>query len=288
MRNSRRKVTMHILYATDGSRETLAGARLLSSLPLRPADEVRVLHVVGRDDTDIAPSALTAAREALATDAAVVTEVRHGHAAEEIIASAAETPTDLIVVGTHGRSALQRFLVGSVAERVARHASVPVLLARPEAEALSRVLVAYDGSECSRAAWEWTRQLPLPGGIRLRLVAATPPIGVLAQTHSLYSVPMDPGILEIAEEGRRDLARQLEELTAAESIAGRATDMVTREGDPAREIIEAASEWPADLVVLGSHGASGIERFLLGSVSEKVLRHAPSSVLLVKGSSASG
>jgi nucleotide-binding universal stress UspA family protein len=89
-------------------------------------------------------------------------------------------------------------------------------------------------------------------------------------------------ILEVREQRRREgealVARAGQQLQAA----GFQTSTIVREGDPRHAILDVAAEWDPDLIVLGSHGRKGLDRFLLGSVSESVVRHAPCSVEVVR------
>lgn len=135
-----------------------------------------------------------------------------------------------------------------------------------------RILLATDGSSDAKAAVEWLRHLPLPGDREVMVITVvTPPL--------LPAIPDMVGELHgalIAE------ARRLADDTAAELICRTAIGRVV-EGDPREEIVAAARDWHADLVVLGARGLGAIKEFLLGSVSLWVARHAPCPVLVCKG-----
>ena len=123
---------MRILYATDGSRGALDAAHLLASLPLATEDQLMVLAVVPEYEDAEGRAALASAREALTHCTANLTlHMRRGDPAEAILRVAEDQAADLIVVGSRGLSTVARFFLGSVAERVARHALCPVLLVRP-------------------------------------------------------------------------------------------------------------------------------------------------------------
>jgi nucleotide-binding universal stress UspA family protein len=134
-----------------------------------------------------------------------------------------------------------------------------------------RVLVATDGSNDAKAAVEWMHYLPFPGDREVMVITVvTPP------------APARP---DMAGELRGALiaeARRLADDTAAELICRRAIGRVV-EGDPREEIVAAARDWDADLVVLGARGLGAIREFFLGSVSLWVARHAPCPVLVCKG-----
>jgi nucleotide-binding universal stress UspA family protein len=274
---------MRILYVTDGSNGALAGARLLCSLPLNTDARITILTVLRHEPE--AETALVAAQEALRhCTAGLETRIRHGYPAEEILREAEERPTDLIVVGSRGRSPIARFFLGSVAERVVRHAACPVLVARPLDGELRKMIVGVDGSEWAARALDWVRQLPLPPDCQVRLVMVLPFLEDLIRTR-MFTPPYPAGILEAnnyAEQQRKEAQEQLDQLTAGLRATGKQADSEIRHGEPAPDLLDAAQEWSADLIVVGSQGLSAIERFMMGSVSENVVRHARCSVLVVK------
>ena len=133
-----------------------------------------------------------------------------------------------------------------------------------------RVLFATDGSSDATTASEWVPHLPLPGGAELLvLTVIEPPV-----------LPRLPGELH-AE--RRAEAQRLVDETAARLGQGRQASGRVAEGDPREQIMAVARSWHAELIVLGARGVSGIQRFLLGSVSLGVAREASCSVLVCKG-----
>ncbi len=272
---------VRILYATDGSAAALAGAQFLSAMSLGSEDEVTILTVCAGDE-GADKAALAAAREQLGDAAPLRTAVRRGHAVDEILAAATETEAALIVVGWKGHSAIARFFLGSVAEHVARHASCPVLVARPLRGELDQVLVGLDGSEAATQASEWLLRLPLPRSCRFRLAT------VLPQGEVAAGVPDDrlPGLAARLrgnqERERASAERTLVELATFYQVTGRHVERQVYGGDPALRLLELIEAHQMDLAVLGAQGLSAIERFIMGSVSEKVLRYAPCSVLIVR------
>jgi len=278
-----------ILYATDGSEGAVAGGSFLNGLPLGADSEIRLLCVLppaGREGD--AEAALTAAQAALGDTAAGVSRtIRRGNTAAEILAAAEELPADLIVVGTRGLGAVPRFFLGSVAERVARHARCPVLLARPLRGKLDRVLIGADGSECAAYTAAWLRQFPLPDACEVRLVAVVTPLTPLRSSRAMRLPQVAAEMRSAVQEEHETANGQVQELAAsfsAVSTEGRTLRVSTelRQDAPASGLLAAAEEWQADLLAVGSQGRSGVDRFLLGSVSEKVLHHAATSVLVVR------
>ena len=141
-----------------------------------------------------------------------------------------------------------------------------------------RILLGLDGSEISHEALDEVVRRPWPAGSTVRIVTAIdiapPPIGELAY------IPSD---LDAARVGAKQSAEQIgaraqERLLAA----GLGTEHVARDGDPRSVLVDEAKDWDADLIVVGSHGYRGIKRWLLGSVAQSVVGHAPCSVEVVR------
>ncbi len=276
---------MKILYATDGSEGALAGAALLGALALDSTSQIQILAVQDRGEEEAEEqTALAAARDALQGCAAgITTTLRRGHTVSEILDEANDLAADLVVVGTRGRSAVERFLTGSVAERVTQYAPCPVLLARPlQGTLLDRILLGMDGSDCALRAATWLQTLPLPSVCELRLVTVVTPHEAVFASRMAQIPAMTEQIALLTEQEKDTAHRQLKETAATLEGSGKRVTTEVREDEPASGLIEAAQTWHADLLVVGSQGLTGIDRFLLGSVSEKAMRHAPCSVLVVK------
>jgi len=178
-----------------------------------------------------------------------------------ILEAAKEAQADLIVLGRHGRTGLARLLLGSVAARVIGHSPVNVLVVPPGAVlAFKTVLVASDGSPHSAAAWEAAVALGQAAGSRLLAI----------------SVAREEGEIPEAEEIVRTMV-------AAANQAGLAVTGLVAQGEaPDGAILQAAVKHGVDLIVLGSHGRTGLTRLLLGSAAERVIGQAPCPVLVVK------
>ncbi|HET8654947.1 MAG TPA: universal stress protein [Longimicrobiaceae bacterium] len=201
-----------------------------------------------------------------------------GPVADAIHDAAKREPADLIVVGATRRGALTRTLLGTTAQRVLRHAPAPVLvLRRALPERLGRVLLTTDLSPLSEGVHE----------AGLDVAEGLAP-GEVSSVRSLLVVW--PG-MERAQPVHADalIATAREELTAflrerqerPFEIAG-----VVRTGDPAREIVAEAASGGAELLIVGTHGRSGPERWLLGSVAESTVRNARGNVLVIPGRTA--
>jgi nucleotide-binding universal stress UspA family protein len=203
--------------------------------------------------------------------------------AQTINDTASSKGCDVIAMGTHGLGGVNRFLLGSVAEAVVRHATLPVLLFRQgiDPQPLRRLMVAVDGSLGSDLAVQTTRDLAAQTAASVQVLHVTPdPL-----------VPVNPARVNVARDAfEQNLIRAgklLLEHTerALPGVELRASLMIPAAFRRIDEVIlEAARDQQADLLVLGTQGRGGVERLLLGSVAEAVARHATLPVMLVRGS----
>jgi nucleotide-binding universal stress UspA family protein len=179
---------------------------------------------------------------------------------EGILEEAGETQPDLIIMGRHGYTGLTRLLMGSVTARVIGHSPCDVLVV-PQGVPLSfeRLLIASDGSPYSEAAWAEALTLARAMGSAL--------IGVAVAT-SDRDIPTATGAV-----------RNLE---AAASEQGITLDTMIPMGRPEEGIVKAAEFKQASLIIVGSHGRTGLKRLLMGSVAERVIGLASCPVLVVK------
>jgi nucleotide-binding universal stress UspA family protein len=216
--------------------------------------------------------------------------LREGDPADVIVAAATEAGAGLICMGTHGRTGPGRLLFGSVAEEVLRTAPCPVLTARdapPPAEQagadgavlwpLKTILFPTDFSENSAGAFGLACALARDHRARLVALHVT---DVTDLAYTGYGAPGAP----LEERGYLKAARQ--NLEGLEPGPGVKLDRRLEEGDPAGEVLRVAAETGADLIVLGTHGRTGLRHLLLGSVAEQVVRKATSPVLTVRTPSA--
>lgn len=207
----------------------------------------------------------------------ITTHVEIGRPAQEIVAFAESGGFDLLIVGTHSRGGLARFFLGSVAERVLRHAKLPVLVDRGlEPARVKRILVPVDLSEASEAALLQAREWAKLFGAEIKV------LHVLGEYYYLPVYIQDDlsaygGLVGKYEEKEKEaIAAWIARITGDEPAP--AFECVSGP-DAALMILERAKADSADLIVLGTHGRTGISHLLLGSVAEKVARYAPCSVL---------
>ncbi len=207
-----------------------------------------------------------------------------GEAERVLVDKAHELRAELVVVGSLGKGALQRFLVGSVASRVVRTAETSVLVVRPGARSAGgyqHILVPTDFSPHAETSLQLATVLAAPGAA-IDLVH----YWQLPLSSTSFIEPM-PGIEAHLGAAREEIAtaavRQGQALIARHRRPDLALHFQAAELNPAQGIVERVIQSSSryDVVIMGSHGRRGFRRWLLGSVAEKVLHHVPCSVLIV-------
>jgi nucleotide-binding universal stress UspA family protein len=185
-------------------------------------------------------------------------------------------------MGTHGRRGLQRAFIGSVTEGVLRGSDIPVLTinfnARLDPQAthpFRRAVVAVDDSEPARAAVDVAIAFAQFNKIALRFVTVLDTVE-LVERASLYGYDPRP----ISDEMRADAAPVLEAAAQAARVAGIDVETALVEGHPVATLVEELKN--ADLGIMGSHGRQGLQRLMLGSVAEDIVRGSPVPVLVVR------
>jgi len=206
---------------------------------------------------------------------------------EAIVQAAEEWGAELVVVGARGLGAVKGFLLGSVSTTVVRHAACPVLVVKGwPGGRLRQVVIAVDGSPDSMVAARFFASLPLEPTLGVRLVAVAEPPRLPVAAPEVLGVPLLSALDELARARRTRLESVLAGLAAELGPRVKRVEQSAVLGHPAEEIINAAREPGVDLVVVGARGLGPVKRLVLGSVSERVLHQAPSSVLVVKGRTA--
>lgn len=259
---------------------------ILIPVPEWPVREDRVngseFQRVRDRTTTFAHAAVTAG-----TDVDVVVEA--GHPAAQILEWAARLPADLIVMGTHGASGFEHFVLGSVTEKVLRKAACAVLTVPPRAHATStlpfkRVLCAVDFSESSAAALDLASSFAQESGAGLILLHVVewpwrePPPPDLAE--------LPPEQASALAEYRRYLEKsataRLESLVPVEVRKRCIVEPRVNHGKPYAEILHVAAEDRVDLIVMGVHGRNPIELTMFGSTTNQTVRRATCPVLTLR------
>jgi nucleotide-binding universal stress UspA family protein len=203
-----------------------------------------------------------------------------GYPDERLPVVAHELGADLLVVGSHGRTGFKRFLIGSVAEQVARRADISVLIARGDAPdgGYRRVVMATDFSTSADHAM--ARALPLVArGGRIDLVHCwqLPWAGTFGEP--VVAMPYDD-LHKAFEASLHQAGNRLRAALGDRTDVEVVHDLLP--APPAQGVVDVATGRQADLIVVGSHGRRGVRRFVLGSVAEVVIRHAACSVLVAR------
>ncbi|WP_436345321.1 universal stress protein [Natronorubrum sp. FCH18a] len=271
-----------ILVPTDGSGPANAALEYAGELAAAEQVTVHVLYVVDPyadpDDTD---DPLANSRDwAGETGSPVIEEVETGEPREAILESAAEHDVDAIVMGTRGRRGVGRLLLGSVTEAVVRDADVPVLVVRGAPEVrrpypIETIVVPTDGSAYADVAVEHALAIAShhDATVHFLSIVDVTPAGV-EDRNDLRLERLEHSARQVVDDG----------LEKAES-EGVTAERAVKYGSTHRKIRTYTDDVDADLVVMGTHGRSGLDRLLLGSVTERVLRTATTPVLTVRAAS---
>jgi nucleotide-binding universal stress UspA family protein len=207
-----------------------------------------------------------------------------GSPAWELVAKADEWKPDLIVAGSHGRTALGRFVLGSVSQRVLTEARCSVRIARGRVEEPGspvRIVVGTDGSPASDEAMRAVAARTWPARSEIKVVLVDDPLA------PEFLGKIIPPLETMLEEDRQEERAWVEKISKRSleilRSAGMKVSCVVREGDPKRELPKVAEDWGADCIFVGSAGFSNrLERFVLGSVSAAVAARSHCSVEVVR------
>jgi nucleotide-binding universal stress UspA family protein len=213
-----------------------------------------------------------------------------GHVKEELLRFAEDWQADLIVVGSHIKSGITMPFLGSVAQTVLQHSHCSVHIARANRSqpapkvvpGISNILLAVDHSPHSNATVDWVLKQGWNRPFRVKVLTALPPV---QEQIAREKDPIKANKLVAAQHEMRASVNERLQICAQgmqQRFAAESVEHESVEGMPVEVILHAAQQWPADLLVIGSHGRSGITRFLLGSVSQAVAVKAPCPVEVVK------
>ena len=281
-----------ILVPTDGSGVAASAAETAINLAARFESELHFVYVIeterlaylvddsraeltrrGREAVEELEQRATSA--GVTTKSEIVDEDRSVH--RSVLESADDRGCDLIVMGTHGRTGVGRLVLGSVAEQTLRESRVPVMTVHEgtatDAE-FESLLVPFDGSESGLAAVDHALDLAASteGGVSfLNVVNHATIAGAETSAGTVIDALEEAGerIVETAAQRARDRGVRVDDTTV-------------RIGSPFRTIVEYADRNGVDGIVMGTHGRSGIDRFLLGSVTERVIRQTDVPVISTK------
>ncbi len=265
-----------LISVIDPPRDFYISPQDSSSTRLRPKDIDHLAKEEQRLDFYLKNVATSFERTRVSID------IRLGQAATEILEAAEAVEGSAIVMASHGRSGLGRMLMGSVAARIVQSSQVPVFVSRASTDTraefgkqkITNVAVALDGSDL--AEWALDRAYDIfRNNVRYTLVRIVEPVAPGQSYTSELIANYEREARESAEDYLRDAADTLTTHGATVSADVRVTD-------PASGITRVASEFGADLIAMTTHGRSGMGRFLLGSVAERVLHDTDRPVMIIR------
>ncbi len=220
----------------------------------------------------------------------ITTQVAMGSPKRELIHQADNWKPDLVVLGSHGRSALGRLVLGSVSQGVLTDAHCSVRIARGRVEEPNtavRIVIGVDGSDAGAAAVREVAARDWPSLSEVRIIAVTDPLstGLI----SGLIPPIRDFVNESNEEDREWLRNLLDKSSEEFKTSNLRVSTAIIEGDPRRDLVKAAEAWSADCIFVGSVGFNNrFERFVLGSVSATVAARAHCSVEVVRRAKTEG
>jgi nucleotide-binding universal stress UspA family protein len=212
----------------------------------------------------------------------IVPVAKTGSVAESIISYAQEQDIDLIVISSHGRSGISRWVYGSVAEKVLRQSCCATLIIREQVEQTAgkfkKILVCLDGSAVAEKVLDSALSLAQCSQAEIILLRVVEPANLLFDMETADQVQESVNALERgeAEAYLNNLMQNMPQTPGALSAH-------TLMGPTADTIIDFAQEKQVDLIAISSHGRSGISRWVYGSVAEKVMRGAKCATLILRG-----
>lgn len=214
----------------------------------------------------------------------VKSHILEGDVANEILALAESEGSDLIAMSTHGRSGFSRLALGSISERVLQNTRTPLLLVRESSALqtsapLKQLLTPLDGSNLAEKALPVAAEMAHQTGAELTLLRV---IQALDEHNKRLLFKSDAEAEESMQQWKTLSSRYLEQMAYSVYREGLKVHSEMLIGDPDKIICETAESLPADLIVMSTHGRSGVDRWVYGSVANKVLRNASCPVLLVR------
>ncbi len=288
---------MKVLLATDGSKAAEDAALLLAQLPHEGTMDLTILSInyyplvfepieIANQATRNEAEEIQLARNACdriermfeGADVRCTKVIRNGHPGVTIVDEAQQRGIDLIVVGSIGHSTFSRMLLGSSSDFVASHAPCSVLVARPTPSREAghhylKACIAYDGSDATKHAIGMLRANALPANTHYDLVS------ILSLPYPFSDLPIQVDTEEI----RTALTREVEAAALEmRDFASNVCSHVIESEHVGDGVVEFAAKNQSDIILMGDTGRGLLGRFLLGSVSRYVLRHANCSVWIAR------
>ena len=259
---SEHEATLHVLNVVDTSQDSRSGM------------QDYVDDALEQDGTEIVNEA---AQRATERGIDVVSEVLHGDPYEAIVEYSTQSGIELMMMPTHGRRGLQRFLLGSVTERLINTADVPVIAVNPGTQPLTypsqELLVPTDGSRGS--------ELAVSEGVALANATGA----TLHVLHVVETGSLGPDVRSLVKD--EELTTRADEIIAdaIETAEAATVDSIESEiefGVPSKEIRNYIDAHDIDFAILGTHGKTDFSRYMMGGVSAKIVRTSPVPVMWVR------
>ncbi len=275
-----------ILVPLDGSELAETVLPYAEHLATRSGAELRLLSVTATEaERTQANAYLTALRNRLGQRAAEASiSMAPGEAAETILAEADAWDVDLIAMSTHGRSGVLRWVFGSVADKVLHNTARPLLLVRarpakerPSVVKIERILVPLDGSQLSLSVLPYVEDLAKALGASLVLFNAVIPLDIYPAAE-MSPVQVGGVLDDLLRQGRSFLA-EVEKEVEGRGVTARSVVTV---GFPVDETVRVAQEVAAGLLAVATHGRSGVNRWVMGSVADGIVRRSALPCLMVR------
>lgn len=212
----------------------------------------------------------------------IITAAETGSVAESIIHYAQEQNVQLIVISSHGRSGLSRWVYGSITDKVLRQSCCATLIIREQVEQIAgkfkKILVCLDGSALAEKVLDSALSLAQCSQAEIILLRVVEPANLLFDMETADQVQESVNALERGE-AEAYLNNLMQKIPPTEGALSSRTLL----GAPADTIIDFAQEQQVDLIAMSSHGRSGVSRWIYGSVAEKVMRGAKCATLIMRG-----
>ncbi len=281
---------MKILAAVDTTKHSQNALKCLKGLNLNQDSEVKLVKVrKGDPGKGEAESYLQKLTEQLKNElnCSVSYEVLEGDPKNKIVEAIKSFTADLALLGTRGHKGMELMLLGSVSQGVLMQSPCPVLIVKNNDEdesglgSFQRIILAADNSDYSQAALNWLKRFKWNADASFKIITVIPHLFESFEDEHTTSMT---SILDQQQRLREAAERQLESMARSlESHCGSEVSIEITEGDPREEVLRSASAWNADLIVMGSHGRTGLTKLLLGSVSQAVALHSDCAVAIVRG-----
>ena len=285
----------NILFGDDGSEHAYAAAKFICDLALPKNSRVHALAVFPPTQINHYPSL----KEQLEITCQnlhdrgiqIESEIKTGDPAETIIDVAEKYQVNLIVLGAVGLRATLGIFLGGVAQKVVEYGHCPVLIVRAPYEGLHHVLIANDGSQEGWQALNYLAKFPITQQVRISIIHVLPPSYPEDFVSAAWGMDVGP-LPPIPARRPSEPGEKSEDEIQGEELLNKSADILTaagfkvqtflKRGDAATEILQVAKEKQVNLIVAGSRGLSGVNAWLLGSISRKLIHYAKCSVLVVR------